>query len=129
MTDVDLTLFHREDAPANINGRPKARLNSCTSRRSCRMLEWIGWYNYDVAQRLLGHYRLFHHFKAAYVKSPHELPPASPYILQYRTGHGVKYFLTRIMSVLVAIIERGRHPGAEIAAINRQLINNSTSVL
>jgi hypothetical protein len=127
---IDLTLFHREDAPPNINWRRTDRLNSWTSLRGCRFLEWMGWYNLDVAQRLLGHYRLFRHFNADYSKSRRDLAAAQAYILQYRTSHGLKHFLSRVMAFLTAIIERQRNPvEAEIAAINRQLVNDSTSVL
>jgi hypothetical protein len=127
---IDLTLFHREDAPPNANWRAADRLNSWTSQRGCRFLEWIGWYNLDTAQRLLGHYRLFQHFNADYSKSRRDLPAAQAYILQYRASHGLKHFFSRIMVFLITIIERERFPvKAEIAAINRQLVNDSTSVL
>jgi hypothetical protein len=127
---IDLTLLHPEDAPPNANWRRKDRLNSWTSVRSCRFLEWIGWYNLDVAQRLLGHYRLFQLFNAEYSKSRRDLPAAQAYILQYRTSHGLKHFFARTMAFLTTIIERNRYPvEAEIAAINRQLVNDSTSVL
>jgi hypothetical protein len=126
---IDLALFHHEDAPPNSNWRTKDRLNGWTSLGRCRFLEWIGWYNYDIAQRLLGHYRLFHHFKAYYNQTSHDLPAAKAYILEYRVGHGFKYFLTRVMAFLTAIIERKSYPVAGIAAINRQLVNNSTSIL
>jgi hypothetical protein len=130
MTDpIDLTLFHREDAPPSANWRIKDKLNGWTSPGRCLFLEWSGWYNYDAAQRLLGHYRLFRHFKAAYIKSQHQLPAASAYILQYRADHGLKYFLNRIMAFLITIIEKQHHREAEIAAINHQLVNDSTSVL
>jgi hypothetical protein len=127
---IDLTLFHREDAPPNANWRRADRLNSWTSLRGCRFLEWIGWYNLDVAQRLLGHYRLFRHFNADYSKSRRDLAASQAYILQYRASHGLKHFLSRVMAFLTTIIERQRYPvEAEIAAINRQLVNDSTSVL
>ncbi len=126
---IDVTLFHPDDAPANANWQMKDRLNGWTSPGRCRFLEWSGWYNYDVAQRLLGHYRLFHHFKADYFKSSHQLPAASAYIFDYRTKHGFKYFLTRIVTFLVGIFEKRHYPVAEIAAVNRQLVNDSTSIL
>ena len=126
---VDLTLLHSEDAPPNANWRMKDKLNGWTSLGPCRFLEWSGWYNYDVAQRLLGHYRLFHHFKADYIKSPHQLAAPNAYILYYRSGHGFKYFLSRVMSLLYSIFEKGRYPVAEIAAINRQLVNESSGIL
>jgi len=127
---IDLTLFHREDAPPNANWRRADRLNSWTRLGSCRFLEWIGWYNLDVAQRLLGHYRLFQHFNAEYSTSRRDLPAAQAYILQYRASHRLKHFLSRDMAFLTTIIERKLYPvQAEIAAINRQLVNDSTSVL
>ena len=126
---IDLTLLHPEDAPANANWRMKDKLNGWTSLGRCRFLEWSGWYNYDVAQRLLGHYRLFHHFKADYIKSPHQLAAPNAYILHYRSGHGFKYLLSRIMSLLYSIFTKQRYPVAEIAAINRQLVNESSGIL
>ena len=127
---IDLTLFHREDAPPNTNWRAADRLNGWTSPRGCRFLEWIGWYNLHVAQRLLGHYRLFQLFNAEYSKSRRDLAAAQAYILQYRTSHGLKHFFARTMAFLTTVIERQRYPvEAEIAAINRQLVNDSTSVL
>jgi len=126
---VDLTLFHDEDAPPKANWRMKDRLNGWTGLRCCRLLEWTGWYNYDIAQRLLGHYRLFHHFKADYIKSPHQLPAASAYILDYRSRHGIKYLLARIVAFVVSILDRTPYPVSEIAAVNRQLVNESTSIL
>jgi hypothetical protein len=126
---IDLTLLHSVDAPANANWRMKDKLNGWTRQGRCRFLEWTGWYNYDVAQRLLGHYRLFHHFKADYIKSPHQLAAANAYILHYRAGHGFKYLLSRIMSLLYSFFQGGRYPVAEIAAINRQLVNESSGIL
>jgi hypothetical protein len=127
---IDLTLFHREDAPPSANWRAADRLNSWTSQRGCRFLEWIGWYNLAVAQRLLGHYRLFQLFNTDYSKSRRDLPAAQAYILQYRSSHGLKHFFARTMAFLTTVIERQRYPvEAEIAAINRQLVNDSTSVL
>jgi hypothetical protein len=126
---IDLTLFHYDDVPPNTSWRGADRLNSWSSPRSCRFLEWMGWYNYGVATRLLGHYRLFQHFKADYAKSRHDLPAAQAYILHYRDRR-VKHFLSRAMVFLVTIIERKRYPKeAEMIAINQQLVNDSTSVL
>jgi hypothetical protein len=126
---IDLTLFHNEDAPPNASWRMKDRLNGWTSLRRCRLLEWTGWYNYDIAQRLLGHYRLFHHFKADYFKTSHQLPAAMAYILDYRSRHGIKYLLARIVAFLVSLLDRIPYPVVEIAAVNRQLVNESTSIL
>jgi len=126
---VDLTLFHHDDVPPNTNWRGADRLNSWSRPGSCQFLEWMGWYNFDVAHRLLGHYRLFQHFKADYAKSRHDLPATQAYILHYRDRR-VKHFLSRAMVFLVTIIERKRYPKeAEMIAINRQLVNDSTSVL
>lgn len=126
---IDLTLFHYDDVPPNTSWRGADRLNSWARPGSCRFLEWMGWYNYDVAHRLLGHYRLFQHFKTDYAKSRHDLPAAQAYILQYRARR-VKHFLSSAMVFLIVIIERKRYPKeAEMIAINRRLVNDSTSVL
>jgi hypothetical protein len=127
---VDLTLFHPDGASANSRFRNMDRLNSWTSFRSCRFLEWTGWYNMGVAQRLLGHYRLFQHFKDSFSKGSYDLPAAQAYILQYQAGHEIKFFLARISSWLERTITPRTYYGtAEIAVFNRRLVSDPTGIL
>jgi hypothetical protein len=127
---VDVTLFHAEDAPANADFTWKDRFNGWTSHGRCRFLEWTGWYNFGVAQRLLGHYRLFQLYKAAFSKAAHDLPVFQSYIFQYRANHAVKYFLSRATSYMWSITTRNEYYiGVEIAAVNRQLVNESAGIL
>ena len=127
---VDVTLFHGENPHPDKDFYWKDRLNGWTRRGRCRFLEWSGWYNYGVAQRLLGHYRLFQHYKAAFPTAPHDLPVFQSYILQYRANHVVKYFLSRVMSMIWSIFTRREYyVVAEIAAVNRQLVNESAGIL
>jgi hypothetical protein len=126
---VDLDLLHPVNAPANADWRMANRLNSWTRRIPCRLLEWSGWYNYHVAQRLLGHYRLFQHFKAAYVAMPHHLPLTRAYILQYQGSHGVKYFISRLISIIFSTFTKEFYPVVEIAVINRRLVTERSDVL
>lgn len=60
---MDLSVLHPVKSPAR-DYTWKDKLNSITSPLGCRFLEWTGWYNQDIAQRLLGHYRLYQLFKA-----------------------------------------------------------------
>jgi hypothetical protein len=127
---VDLTLFHPDGTRANSRFRNMDRLNSWTGFRSCRFLEWTGWYNMGVAQRLLGHYRLFQHFKDSFSKGSYDLPAAQAYVLQYQVGHGIKFFRARISSLLERTITPRTYYGtAEIAVINRQLVSEPTGIL
>jgi hypothetical protein len=126
---IDLDLLHPANAPANADWRMVNRLNGWTRRIPCRLLEWSGWYNYNVAQRLLGHYRLFQHFKAANKTLPHDLPLTRAYILQYQGSHGVKYFISRLTSFIFSTFTKEYYPVVEIAAVNRRLLTGRSDVL
>ena len=106
------------------------RLNGWTGLLPCRFLEWSGWYNYSVRLRLLGHYRLYQHFKKDYDRHPRDLPAARAYILQYRTHHGIKYVISKTMAFLFSAVTWNEYyPVAEMAAFNRILINGGSAVL
>lgn len=60
----------------------KDKLNGTTSNINCRFLEWTGWYNQDLLQRLLGHYRLYQVFKSENREEYH-LSPVLDYITNY----------------------------------------------
>ncbi len=127
---VDLTLFHPEGTTDHARYRHMDRLNSWTGFRSCRFLEWMGWYNLSVAKRLLGHYRFFQHFKEAFSQGKRDLPAAKAYILQYKAGHGIKFFLIRTRSLLDRIVTPRIYYGTvEIAALNHQLVSETTGIL
>jgi hypothetical protein len=127
---IDLTLFHPEGAPEGADFRRKDQLNGWTRRRACRLLEWIGWYNYSIAQRLLGHYRLFQHFRVAFSKCPRDIPVVQAYIRQYRATHGVRYFLARAMSSLDVIVTPTIYMGVgDMAVLNRQLVSEPFGIL
>ena len=59
---MDMSVLHRHPLPDRDYTR-KDKLNSLTGHLDCRFLEWTGWYNQDIYQRLLGHYRLYQLFK------------------------------------------------------------------
>ncbi|HVU59091.1 MAG TPA: hypothetical protein VHD83_28710 [Puia sp.] len=124
---VDLTLFH--DPPGKDYSMADS-LNRRTGRLACYLLEWTGWYNHDIAQRLLGHYRLFQVYK----KDPDHIfrlmPLSEAYILHYRSTHQAKYILSKIVSLLYSIGTLGRHYLAvEIETFNRSLINYHAHIL
>lgn len=126
---VDLTLFHLN--PGGNYG-PKDRLNRRTGRVACFLLEWTGWYNQALSQRLLGHYRLFQLYKKdpdhAFIHREMSLERA--YILQYRGGHAMKYALSRIISIIYRTFTLGRpYPAVEIEGFNGTLIREHADVL
>ncbi len=55
---MDPRVLHPVHSPER-NYKWKDKLNSLTGHLDCRFLEWTGWYNQDILQRLLGHYRLY----------------------------------------------------------------------
>ena len=57
----NLSVLHLVNSPEK-NYKWKDKLNSLTGT-ACHFLEWSGWYNQDIYQRLLGHYRLYEAFK------------------------------------------------------------------
>lgn len=125
---VDLTLFHFN--PGNYG--PKDSLNRRTGRVACFFLEWTGWYNQALSQRLLGHYRLFQLYKKdpdhAFIHREMSLERA--YILQYRGGHALKYALSRIISIIYRTFILGRpYPAVEIEGFNGALIREHADVL
>ena len=109
--------------------RWKDKLNSITSPLGCRCLEWTGWFNQDISQRLLGHYRLYQVFKAKHkVNSQLSIPLA--YIAHYRTLHVIKYGLSCITAVLYYIFTLGdRYYPLSVEELNKQLINHSYTIL
>lgn len=124
---VDLTLFHLHPGkkyPALDS------LNRRTSRLACCLLEWLGWYNFDVAHRLLGHYRLYQLYKKDPDRVFRTMPLSQAYILHYQSSHNVKYALSRVMSFLYSIGTLGRHYLAvEIETFNRSLIKDHAKIL
>jgi len=127
---MDLRLFRPPQASPDEKFPMMDRLNSWTGLFACRYLEWTGWYNYKVSMRLLGHYRLFQHYRKAYVKARRDLPAARAYILQYRSSNSFKYLMSRVMAFIYSIFTwKDYFPVVEIAVINRQLVRGSSIIL
>jgi len=106
------------------------KFNASTKSWSCRLLEWSGWYNGSIALRLLGHYRLFQVFKKKTRKMQRLIPLTQAYILQYHSGHGIKYFISRVVSLIYSTFTFGEpYPFVEIETFNNILINEHFSVL
>jgi hypothetical protein len=125
---MDLSVLHAVKSP-DRDYTMKDKLNGITSPRGCRFLEWSGWYNQDVSQRLLGHYKLFQLFKAKN-KADTQLSLSLEYITHYRTLHVIKYALSCITAVLYCIFTLGdRYHPLFIEEFNKQLINNRQSIL
>ena len=127
---MDLSVLHPLNSPGK-NYKWKDKLNGATGHLTCRFLEWSSWYNQDIAQRLLGHYRLYQVFKAendATANIGLALPLA--YIVSYRAGHGIKYALSTFMASFYYIFTFGkRYYPLQIEGINRILINDKTIIL
>jgi hypothetical protein len=125
---MDLSVLH----PVKSHDRDyswKDKLNNITGPFGCRFLEWSGWYNQDISQRLLGHYRLYQLFKAPNrVNSQLALPLA--YITQYRTLHAIKHTFSCITAVLYYIFTLGdRYYPLLVEQLNKQLIIRHYTIL
>ncbi|OQP47958.1 hypothetical protein [Niastella populi] len=125
---MDLSVLHAVKSP-DRDYTMKDKLNGLTSPLGCRFLEWSGWYNQNISQRLLGHYRLYQLFKAkSQVDSQLSLPVA--YMANYRTLHIIKYVLSCITAVLYYICTLGDsyHPVA-VEQLNKQLLYRQYTIL
>lgn len=111
---MDLRLFHPEHSP-NGNFKVMDYLNSQTYLLPCEFLEWSGWYYRTVPLRLLGHYRLFHHYKKYHPGESGNALPINRYILHHRAAFDRKY-------------QHGR-PITEIHNVNRVLLNERSYIL
>ncbi|MEI9808577.1 MAG: hypothetical protein WDO16_12290 [Bacteroidota bacterium] len=125
---MDLSVLHPVKSPDRDYTR-KDKLNSLTGHLDCRLLEWTGWYNQDIYQRLLGHYRLYQLFKKE-SKAGVGLPLPLAYIVKYRTSHGFKYLLSRITGILYYIGSFGKpYYPLQTEGINRLLVNEYAHIL
>lgn len=97
------------------------RLNSFTHPLSCRFLEWTGWYNQTLHNRLVGHHRLYTLFQKTH-HTHQDLPAPQAYILQYRSTYTPRHLITKTASLFLS-------PLAPIAAINHHLIHKRPDIL
>ena len=113
------------------NYQTRDRLNSWTHPLPCRFLEWSGWYNQTIHNRLIGHYRLYTHFQKAYAKSPNpDFPATSAYILHYRANYGPRHFLAKAISLLFSTIAlQGPTPASQYAILNHHLLHTRPDIL
>ncbi len=107
----------------------KDKLNSITGNIKCHFLEWSGWYNQDVNQPLLGHYRLYQVFKSEN-KNNHQLSLPLIYKTNYRITHRIKYSLSCVTASLFYIFSLGeKYAPLQIESINLQLTNGKAIIL
>lgn len=125
---MDMSMLHYVKSP-DRDYTWKDKLNSITSPLVCRFLEWSGWYNQDISQRLLGHYRLYQVFKGKHkVNSPLSLQLA--YIAHYRTLHVIKYLLSYATAAVYSFFTFGtRYYPLPVEELNKKLINLQYTVL
>jgi muconolactone delta-isomerase len=125
---MNLSVLHVVKSP-DRDYTMKDKLNGITGPLGCRFLEWSGWYNQNISQRLLGHYRLYQLFKAKrHVDFQVSLPAA--YIAHYRTLHIIKYALSCITAALYYICTLGgRYHPLLIEQLNRQMIFQQFTIL
>jgi hypothetical protein len=124
----------RNILPPDPNSAPdfrlRDRLNNWTGFSSCRLLEWSSWYNQSIRNRLIGHYRLYKHFKMDYEKNHlGDIPVTQAYILQYRTNYFLKSLVATTTSFIFSAFTRLYAPVAEYAALNRHLIYQRPDIL
>ena len=107
---------------ANRDYRIKDLLNGKTGHLTCRFLEWSGWYNQELYQRLLGHYRLYQIFKKE-SKGSSELITPFAYIVHYRSTQSFKFLLSRVVSMLYrAGTFGGDYTPFRVETLNRVLL-------
>jgi len=125
---MDLSVLHVVDS-LERDYTWKDRLNSLTGRLDCRLLEWTGWYNQDVYQRLLGHYRLYQIFRQESDQGDN-IEEISAFIINYRSLHFLKYFFSLLISVLYYLATFGKvyYPVC-IEGLNKLLINEHPDIL
>lgn len=125
---MDLSVLHPVHSPEK-NYKWKDKLNGVTGHLNCRFLEWSGWYNQDLPQRLLGHYRLFQVFKIE--NNPdNRLALPLAYIISYRASHGPKYaLLATVASIYYTFSFGKRYSPLQIEGINRVLVNDKAIIL
>ncbi len=125
---MDMSVLH----PVKSSDRDytrKDKLNSLTGHLDCRFLEWSGWYNQDIYQRLLGHYRLYQLFKKE-SKACDGLPQPLAYIVNYRASHSFKYLLSRITGILYYLGSFGKpYYPLQTEGINKLLVNENAHLL
>jgi hypothetical protein len=125
---MDMSVLHRHPLPDRDYTR-KDKLNSLTGHLDCRFLEWTGWYNQDIYQRLLGHYRLYQLFKKE-IKADTGLLQPLAYIVNYRNSHGLKYLLSRITGIVFYLGSFGKpYYPLQTEGINKLLVKENTHVL
>lgn len=96
----------------------------------CTTADWMSLNNLNLRTRFLGHYRLYRHFKRSHTNSKNYLPPVAAYILQYKSGHGIKYGFAKAMSFIVRWGSIGMyHRDVEVEAVNRLLITEKSNIL
>ncbi|WP_018615935.1 hypothetical protein [Segetibacter koreensis] len=126
---MDLSVLHLVRSPER-NYKWKDRLNSLTGHLSCRLLEWSGWYNQDMLQRLLGHYRLYQLFKIENNSACNHLSLPLAYIMSYRASQGFKYALSSITAALYYVVTFGkRYTPLQIEGINHLLVRDKATIL
>jgi hypothetical protein len=125
---MDMSVLHRHPLP-DRDYTSKDKLNSLTGHLDCRCLEWTGWYNQDIYQRLLGHYRLYQLFQKE-SKTDNALPQPLAYILNYRASHSFKYLLSRITGILYYLGSFGKpYYPLQTEGINKLLVNEYAYIL
>lgn len=125
---MDLSVLHRHPLP-DRDYSWKDKLNSLTGQLDCLFLEWSGWYNQDIYQRLLGHYRLYQLLKKE-SKVGDGLPQPLAYIVNYRASHSFKYLLSQITGILYYLGSFGKpYYPLQTEGINKLLINEHAHIL
>ncbi len=126
---MNLSVLHLVQSPER-NYKWKDRLNSLTGHLNCRFLEWSGWYNQDIFQRLLGHYRLYQVFKAENNQSDKQVSLPLAYLVSYQASHSFKYWISSVMSIVYYTFSFGeRYSPFHIEGINRILVNDQPVIL
>lgn len=125
---MDLKLLH-PITDSDRNYRMKDKLNSKASSVACGLLEWSGWYNQDIYQRLLGHYRLFQLYKKEH-KEENSIPLPLSYIINYRLSHNSKFLFSRIVGGIYYVGTFGKpYKALQTENFNKLLLTEYPDIL
>jgi len=121
---MDLNLFHQPGRPDRFHKAIDRRISQIG--RICYYYEMAGWYDVNLAMRLLGHYRLFQLFGKKHMVRYSHLSPEDGYILHYRENNILTNSWVHFISFLKFIVHVEH---TEINSINRTLVFKRSEIL
>jgi len=126
---MDERLFHPSKDPNSYYKIMDRRINRTGA--FCYYLEWVGWYDSNLALRFLGHYRLYQLYKARYPDNNCAHPsPGHSYIVRYRENRILENTWIQIISFLTPFVQnKDQDHNADVRSINQILLHKHPETL